>query len=109
MTWSITISELARQMLADIADRRVREVISRRIDKLAEDPDKQGKPLGGDLAGCRSVRAAGQRYRILYRLREAEVEVLVVALGRRRQGDKRDVYEAAKRLFAVGRLGEPEG
>lgn len=30
-----------------------------RIDGLAEEPEKQGKPLTGELAGYRSLRAAG--------------------------------------------------
>jgi len=45
------------------------------------------------------VRAVGQRYRIIYRVEDERVTVLVVALGIRKQGDKKDVYELAKKLL----------
>jgi hypothetical protein len=40
-------------MLANIKDRRIRGKIIERIDALAENPEKQGKPLLGELAGLR--------------------------------------------------------
>lgn len=68
-------------MLEAIQDRRIREKIRDRIDGLVEEPEKQGKPLTGELAGFRSLRAVGQRYRIIYRLEEGKVLVLVMAMG----------------------------
>lgn len=96
-------------MLEAIRDRRLRDTIRRRIDALAEDPDKQGSPLLAELSGYRSVRAVGQRYRVIYRLEENRVLVLVVAVGIRRQGAKSDVYELARRLFRLRLLGPGEG
>ena len=55
----------------------------------------------------RSARAVGQRYRILYRAEEERVVVLVVALGLRREGDRKDIYELARKLVRL-RLHEPE-
>ena len=37
-------------MLAGTTDRRIRQIIQDRIDALANEPDKQGKPLAGELA-----------------------------------------------------------
>jgi len=88
-------------MLEAIRDRRVREKIRDRIDGLAEEPVKQGKPLMADLAGYRSLRAVGQRYRIIYRVEENKVLVLVVALGIRKEGSKRDVYVLARKLLRL--------
>ncbi len=53
-------------MLEAIQDRRVRDKIRDRIDGLAQEPEKQGKPLTGELTGYRSLRAVGQRYRVIY-------------------------------------------
>ena len=92
-------------MLDAITDRRVRELIQARIRGLANEPEKQGKALGEELAGYRSVRAAGQRYRILYRVERDKVVVLVVAVGIRKEGSRADVYEAARRLVRLGLLG----
>ena len=53
----------------------------------------------GELAGFRSIRAVGQRYRIVYRVERRGVTVLIVAVGGRRSGDKSDVYELARELL----------
>lgn len=86
-------------MLEAIRDRRVRRKLLERIGDLAQEPDKQGKPLREELSGIRSVRALGQRYRILYRLEQEEVVILVLAVGIRKQGSKRDVYAMARKLI----------
>jgi mRNA interferase RelE/StbE len=53
----------------------------------------------GELAGYRAVRAVGQRYRIIYRVERGLITVLVVAVGRRKEGDRKDIYELARRLL----------
>lgn len=80
-------------MIEAVGDRRVRKSLLDRADTLSAEPDKKGKPLIGELAGHRSIRAVGQRYRILYRLDESSNSVYIVAVGLRRRGSKRDVYE----------------
>ena len=88
-------------MVSEIRDRRVQEAIRQRTDGLARDPDKQGKLLLGELKGFRSLRAVGQRYRIIYRVYKGRVEVLVVAVGLRREGDREDIYRLAQRLLRL--------
>lgn len=106
MSWRISITPTALRMLTAISDRRLREKIKTTINRLAEEPEKQGKALLGELAGIRSLRAAGQRYRILYQVNGLEIVVLVVAVGTRREGAKDDIYSLAKKLFRAGLLGE---
>lgn len=100
--WTVDMTEYVLTQLAIISDQRVQEALRTRIRRLELDPDKQGKPLSEELAGCRSIRAVGQRYRIIYRLEEEQVSVLVVTVGRRKDGDKNDVYSIAKRLARLG-------
>lgn len=107
MIYRISIAPSALSHLRSIKDRRVRQLIAERIDALASDPDKQGKPLIGSLSGYRSIRAIGQRYRIIYRVDNNEVQVLVVAVGPRRQDDRKDVYQLLRRLIRL-RLIDPE-
>ena|SRR5437762_14249847 len=104
MRWKIKLTLPALKQLAAIRDTRIRESISRRINALENNPEGQGKPLAAELAGYRSIRAVGQRYRILYKLEEERIIVLVVALGIRKAGDKKDVYELAKKLARLGLL-----
>lgn len=108
MTYSIIVRPAAEKMLEKITDRRIRDKIDEKISGLANDPEKQGKELGGDLEGYRSVRAASQRYRIVYRVDGENVVVIVVSVGIRKEGDKKDVYKLTQRLFSLGLLDPPE-
>jgi mRNA interferase RelE/StbE len=50
------------------------------------------------VTAIRSLRAAGQRYRILYKVERDRVVVYVVAPGLRRDGRSSDIYELARKL-----------
>ena len=99
MTWRVLITPAALEMLKGITDRRIRRQVAQAVSGLSEDPEKKGKPLMGDLAGYRSLRTAGQRYRVIYKIEEKEVIVIVVAVGRRKEGDRKDIYSLARKLF----------
>ena len=104
MKWRIRLTLPALQQLSSIKDNRIKENISRRIDALEHLPEEQGKALHDELTGYRSIRAVGQRYRIIYKLQGEQVIVVVVTLGIRKEGDKKDVYALAKKLARLGLL-----
>jgi mRNA interferase RelE/StbE len=66
----------------------IQKVIDERLAR--GEPDKVGKPLSGDLSGYRRLRT-GQT-RIVYRVDGKRIEVLVIAVGFRRDDE---VYEKA--------------
>ena len=101
MTYKIIIAPTALKMLKGITDRRVRDLIVKRIDDLTEEPEKQGKPLVAELAGYRSIRAAGQRYRIVYRVANDKIMVYIIAVGIRKDGSSTDIYNLAKKLIRL--------
>ncbi|MBL7048141.1 MAG: type II toxin-antitoxin system RelE/ParE family toxin [Nitrospira sp.] len=88
-------------MLQNIPDTRIRKKIAETIDRLSEAPDKQGKQLVAELSGLRSIRAVGQRYRIIYKIIKDEVVVAVIAAGIRKDGDRGDIYQLAKKLIRL--------
>ena len=100
MIYAVEITEEALEMLEEIQDRRVRKKLLERIGKLADEPEKQGKPLVDELAGFRSVRAVGQRYRIVYEIQGDQVRVIVVGIGIRREGHRSDIYERMAKFFS---------
>jgi len=102
--WNTVIMPVAKKHLASIKDRRIQEGLKTSLRRLEYEPEKQGKPLSDELAGYRSIRTVGQRYRILYKVEEEQVIVVVVAMGIRKAGDKKDVYELAKKLARLGLL-----
>src|ERR1700686_2089052 len=104
MKWDVKLTRPALKQLAAIKDTRIKQQIGRRIAGLADNPELQGKPLSDELTGYYSVRAVGQRYRILFRLEADQIIVVVVAMGIRKDGDKKDVYALAKKMARLGLL-----
>ncbi len=97
--YKIRLTPLALEMLAGVKDRREQEKLRDRIDQLRIEPEKQGKALVDNLSGFRSIRAVGQRYRIVYKVEPDRVVVVVVGLGRRKEGDKKDIYAILEKLL----------
>ncbi len=102
--YEVRWTEQAVRCLEKIRDRRIRGLLVRAGDSLADEPEKKGRPLVGALAGYRSLRVAGQRYRLIYAVERERVKVWIAAAGLRKEGDRRDVYELAKRLLNLGLL-----
>ncbi len=103
----IFLTHQARSQLDALTDQRIVSKIGPVINRLEVEPEKQGKPLTDDLARYRSIRAVGQRYRIIYRVYEDRVAVVIVGVGIRKAGHRSAVYEIAKKLLALGIL-EPD-
>jgi mRNA interferase RelE/StbE len=103
-TYEVEITEAAVGMLQSVTDKRIRGKLAECVGELADNPELQGSPLVDDLSGYRSVRAVGQRYRIIYRVDHDNMRVIVVAVGIRKEGDKKDIYKLAQKLWSRGEL-----
>lgn len=99
MKYTVRLTHQAKKMLAAISDKRVQTKLADRMEKLSQTPEKQGKALLASLSGYRAVRAVGQRYRIIYTIDDDIVTVLVVVIGIRKEKDKKDIYQLAKKLI----------
>lgn len=91
MTWSVVYHQDVAADLQAIGQSEARiilKVIEKRI--INGEPDKLGKALSGQLAGCRRIRTGSTR--IVYRINAEVIEVLIVAIGQRRESA---VYTAA--------------
>ncbi len=108
MKFRVAATSEVRTQLLSIQDRRIREQLFSRMQSLAEEPDKKGIKLSGDLAEYRAVRAVGQRYRIVFRVERDVVIVVVVAVGLRKEKSRDDIYELARRLVRLGLTGLEE-
>ena len=102
MNYKVVIAPSALKMLKEIPDRRIQTKISEVIDGLTHDPELKGKALWDELSGFRSIRAVGQRYRIVYKVARGIVTVFVVAVGMRKEGGRSDVYRLAQKLVRLG-------
>ena len=93
----VKLSPDAVQDLAAISDQGTVQAIIRKAAGLKAEPHKQGKPLKGVLANYRSVRAAGQRYRIVYQVAAHAGQIVIVVIRIRKAGDRSDAYEVAEK------------
>ena len=83
-------------------------MIVNRAQQLAEDPHAFDTPLRDELRGLHSTRAVGQRYRIVFRIDQEQHQVIVVAVGIRREGHRHDIYALAQRLIRLGLVEPPQ-
>lgn len=100
--YEVQWTETAVRMLSQVGDRRIQQQLFDVSKRLELDPEKQGKPLREGLMGFRSLRAVGQRYRILYTSDTTSRVVHVVAAGLRRAGARDDVYVLAQKMVRLG-------
>ena len=102
--YTIKLTQIAAEFIAKL-DNKSQQQVMEKLEILKEEPVKVGKALKGNLQNYRSIRSVGQRYRIIYQVKETEIEVIVVAVGIRRDGDKKnDVYELMKKYIKIGLL-----
>jgi len=101
LKYEIKVSRTGLDLFSKISDQRIQKTIAKQIDKLSYDPEKQGKALKSELSGYRSTRAAGQRYRIIYQMDSIQKLVYILAVGIRKEGDKKDIYNLTKKLIKL--------
>jgi mRNA interferase RelE/StbE len=91
--WKILYTASAARSLRKL-DPQIRRRVRAAIQTLAEDPER-GKPLQLTLKGLRSWRTGD--YRIIYRVVEERIEILVIAVGHRRE-----VYDRLRERIREG-------
>ena len=81
--WTIRFTPSAAKAIKKF-DPEIRRRVRRALELLTEEPER-GKPLQLTLKGLRSWRTGD--FRIVYRVIEQRIEIVVIAVGHRR-----DVY-----------------
>lgn len=78
--YELIFTETARKQLERL-DSRVRRQVEKGLERISKRP-RLGKPLRGELKGIWSERVA--TFRILYKIYEDEIEILVLTIEHRR-------------------------
>jgi len=82
-------------------NKKLRREIANVIDGLVRAPEEQGKAFLGPLEGLRSVHAARDRFRILYRVDALNELVSVLLVDECAPGQDADIYALAQKLLAT--------
>lgn len=101
--YKIKLTKIAADYIQKQDPESQRQIVGK-IEQLKESLLKIGKPLKGNLKEYRSIRSIGQRYRFLYQIDKENIIVIVVAVGIRWEGDKKDIYELMKKYVRTGLL-----
>jgi mRNA interferase RelE/StbE len=81
VTWRVNYTRSAARAIRSL-DPQVRARVRAAVERLTEEPTR-GKPLQLTLRGLRSWRTGD--WRIVYRATDQLLEILVVAVGHRRE------------------------
>jgi mRNA interferase RelE/StbE len=93
MAWTVTYHPNVEHDLLSLGRAEARAILKVIEERIAQgEPDKLGKPLAGALSGCRRIRT-GQT-RIVYRVDGGRIEVLIIAVGMRRDNEIYDTHPA---------------
>lgn len=92
MAWDVKLHPEVDTDLVLLGPAEARNVLKVIRDRIQDgEPDKIGKPLAGSLAGYRRIRTGSTR--IVYRVNAKIIEVLIIAVGQRRDAE---VYAKAE-------------
>ena len=83
--YSIKYTKEAKRKIEKL-DTSIRLIIKKAIESLSSNPYK-GKPLSYELAGLYSLRTSD--YRIIYRIKEKQLIIIVISVGHRKEIYKR--------------------
>lgn len=83
MVWQIKIEKKAKKALSSLDFPVQKKIVRYLREKLTEDPRLFGKELVGDMAGLRRYRV--ENYRIICRLEDHLLIVLVLDIGHRKE------------------------
>jgi mRNA interferase RelE/StbE len=90
MRYTIVYTREAKKNIEKL-DPSIRKLIEKALETLSLDPFR-GKQLSYELAGLRSFRTSD--YRIIYRIKERQVLIIVISVGHRRE-----IYKRLKELL----------
>jgi mRNA interferase RelE/StbE len=94
MTYKLLFKEQALEEWNKL-DQTIREQFTKKLRTLRENPRIDSARLSG-LKNCYKIKLRKAGYRLVYEVRENEVVILIVAIGKR---ERNEVYKtAAKRL-----------
>lgn len=86
LLWTVSLSSEATSDY-DSLDNSIASLVDAALKKLTANPEMRGYPLRGSLSGFRSLVVGKKKIRIVYRVIQNEIIVLVIAIGHRRDDE----------------------
>ena len=82
-------------------DGSVKKLVNVGLRKLETRADEIGKPLDGELRGCKELKYRKDGIRVIFRLTDGVIEIVeIIAIGNRSEGE---VFKAAGKRLRAGK------
>jgi mRNA interferase RelE/StbE len=94
MTFKLVFKQEAKKEW-DSLDATIRSIFAKKLKERLEQPRVQSAQLSG-MKDCYKIKLRQAGYRLVYQVRDKELVVSVIAVGKR---DKSQVYEMALKRF----------
>ncbi len=95
-TYELVFTRGAQREYASL-DGSVRSMVDKGLARLRVRPGEIGKQLSGPLASCRELKFRADGLRLIYRIRNGQVQIVdILAIGQRDRG--RAFADAQRRL-----------
>jgi len=83
-------------------DPGVRNKLEKTLEKRLHNPFVDSAALSGDLVGCYKIKSKSSGYRLIYKVTQSELILLVITVGRRERGESYDNARAELENFNEG-------
>ena len=77
-------------------DPSVRNKLEKTLEKRLHNPFVDSAALSGDLAGCYKIKSKSSGIRLIYKVTESSLILLVISVGKRDGGESYDERRSAK-------------
>lgn len=74
-------------------DPGIRNKLGKTLQRRLQNPFIESAALSGDLAGCYKIKSQSSGYRLIYKVTESELILLVITVGKR---EREESYEDAR-------------
>ena len=91
MTFKIKFEKKAKKAFEKLGE-TVKNQFKIKLKKIIQDPHNHHAKLRGHLTGCYKIKLRSSGYRLVYKVEDNELIILVLAVGKR---DKNDAYTNA--------------
>ena len=83
-------------------DPSVRNKLEKTLEKRLHNPFVDSAALSGDLAGCYKIKSKSSGIRLIYKVTESSLILLVISVGKRDGGESYDDARAELENFKEG-------
>lgn len=94
-TYSVRFADETKKEFRKLGHAARVEILTSIRKKLTKKPDEYGEPLGRELVGYRKLPVGP--WRVVYHVEKREILVLVLAVGKRAEGDNENIYNRITR------------